>query len=174
LTWPTDSQVVAYHDSIAGTAIFDTILWNGPSGPEEMIQRWAQRRAAGPPPPDEALELAVIERSTERYVGGVSLRPVDANREVADIGYAFAPAVHGRGYATEAVGSLVDHAFAARGAERVFATIFVGNIASRRVIEKLGFLHEGTLRRVRKKRGSWIDEWLLAITRPDWDARRRE
>lgn len=41
---------------------------------------------------------------------------------------------------TEAVGAAVDEAFRTRGAERIFGNVFVGNAASRRVMEKLGFV----------------------------------
>ncbi|MGE0787619.1 MAG: GNAT family N-acetyltransferase [Sandaracinaceae bacterium] len=170
LTWPTDEQIRGYYDAIVGTTMFDTILWDGPSSPDELCDGWAARRAKDPTDLDLPLDLAVIERSTSRYVGGVSLRPEDPPF-VIDVGYAFAPRAHGRGYATEAVGALVDHAFEARRAERIEAAIFVGNEASRHVVQKLGFHFEGTLRHVAPKRGAWRDEWLLAITRPDWERR---
>lgn len=172
LTWPSEAQIRGYHDAIVGSDIFDTILWDGPSSPGELLGYWRDRRADGPPPIGAPLELAVIERASDRMIGGISFRPTRRWAEVADVGYAFAPDAHGQGFATEAVGALVDHGFEERAAERVFATIFVGNVASRRVVEKLGFVYEGTLRHAVHKRGAWVDEWLLAITRPDWEARR--
>ena len=63
----------------------------------------------------------------------------------------------GKGYATEAVGPLVDEAFRNHGAERIFGNVFVGHDPSRRVMEKLGFVYEGTLPRVVCKRGVWLD-----------------
>lgn len=116
----------------------------------------------------------MIERESGRYIGGVGLRPVDDNPAKLDLGYAFAVHAHGTGYATETVGALVDEAFRNRGAERIFGSVFVGNHGSRRVMEKLGFVYEGTLRRSVHKRGVWLDEWILAITRPDWEQRRQE
>jgi RimJ/RimL family protein N-acetyltransferase len=91
---------------------------------------------------------------------------------VIDIANALAVDSHSRGYATEAVGALVDEAFSARGAEGIFGAVLVGNGGSRRVMEKLGFVHEGTLRRCVCKRGVWLDQWLMAISRPDWESRK--
>lgn len=54
---------------------------------------------------------------------------------------------------------------------QIFANVFVGNQASRNVVEKLGFRFEGIHRRAALKRGQWLDEWSLAITRPDWESR---
>jgi RimJ/RimL family protein N-acetyltransferase len=168
LTWPTREQIDGYHLSIIGTRMFDTIQWDGPQGPDELHEYWEEKRNAEA---GRSLEVAIIEKASDRYIGGAGLRNVDGNPAILDIGYALAPDCHGRGYATEAVGALIDEAFRNRGAERVTAMIFVGNTASRKVVEKLGFLFEGTLRRAVLKRGAWLDEWLLAITRPDWESR---
>lgn len=174
LTWPTEAQIDGYYSAVAGTSMFDTILWDGLSSARELHEGWERRRARAADPA-QTFTLAVIEknsnRSSNRYVGEVSVGPFGSNPQILELGYAFAPAVHGRGYATEAVRALVEHAFVERDAERICAPIFIGNVASRRVAEKAGLLYEGTLRRNVSKRGVWRDEWLLAITRPDWEQR---
>ena len=63
-------------------------------------------------------------------------------------------------------------AFRDMGMEKVDACAFVGNDASRRVLEKNGFQREGLSRKAVLKRGVWLDEWLLGITREEWEARR--
>lgn len=170
LTWPTDDQVRAYTSEIEGTDLFDTIVWDGLTHPDELVDGWQRRRSRSGL--DDPLKVAAIDPVTDRYLGDVSLSPTDGERRILELGYAFAPANQGRGYATEAVRAVVDHAFAERGAERVFAPIFVGNHASRRVSEKVGLRYEATMRRRICKRGTWIDEWVLAITRPDWEGGR--
>lgn len=148
--------------------MFDTLLWDGPADADELARWWAERRAEANDPTKE-FSLAVIERASGTMVGGAGLRPVAGDPAILDIGYTLAPAWHGRGYGTELVAALVDEGFRNRGGERIFATIFVGNHASRRVCEKAGMTYEGTLRRAVRKRGVWLDEWMLAITRPDWE-----
>jgi [ribosomal protein S5]-alanine N-acetyltransferase len=171
LSWPTPEQIDGYYDSIIGSNIFDTIFWDGPPDAQSMQDWWQEVRSRDPSDVSLSLDMAVIERTSERYIGGVSLRPVDGDPAIIDIGYAFAVDSHGKGYGTEAVGAMVDEAFRARGAERIFGNAFVGNHGSRRVMEKLGFVHEGTQRRCVRKRGVWLDQWMIAITRPDWEAR---
>lgn len=168
ITWPDREQVEAYYRSITGTDIFDTLIWDGPSCSDDLHDYWARSMSTAPSELGDHLNLAVIERNSGWMIGGMSWRPVNGNAAIVDIGYAFAKAWHRRGLATEAVRAMVDFGFAARGAERVFATVFVGNVASRRVLEKCGFAYEGLMRRAVCKRGEWRDEWLLAITRPDW------
>ena len=174
LTWPTEAQLRGFYEAVRGADVFEQVLWDGPESARALLERWERVRAAGYPEADDPLLLGMVERASDRMVGTVSLRPQLRWPEVADVGYLVAPCAQGRGYATEAVGAVVDHAFARRRAERVYATTFVGNAASRRVLDKLGFVFEGTLRRTVQKRGAWRDQWLLAITRPDWEARRTD
>ena len=172
LTWPTKEQIDGYYKAIIGTRIFETISWNGPTDPQELHDWWAECGSRDPSDFSLSLDVAVIEPSSGRYIGGISLRPVNGDPAIIDIGYAFAPDSHGKGYATEAVGALVDEAFSKRGAERILGNAFVGNTASRRVMEKLGFVHEGTQRHCQRKNGVWLDQWMIAITRPDWEKRQ--
>jgi [ribosomal protein S5]-alanine N-acetyltransferase len=171
LTWPTAVQMDQYYTDILGSDMFNTIAWDGPTGPEDLPNYWKECMQIDPECLDKALHLAVIDKEKQRYIGGVGLRTVDDNRAIIDIGYALAPKFHGHGFGTEAVGALIDEAFSKRGAERIFANIFVGNQASRNVVEKLGFQLEGIQRRAQLKRKQWLDVWLLAITRPDWESR---
>ena len=162
-----------YYSDILGSSMFDTIVWDGPTGPDDLPGYWNHCMQADPGCFDKSLHLAIIDKEKQRYIGGTAIRTVEDNRAILDIGYALAPKYHGKGYGTEAVGALVDEAFSKRGAERIFAKVFAGNQASRNVAEKLGFRMEGTERRAQLKRGQWLDVWLLAITRPDWEERSK-
>jgi RimJ/RimL family protein N-acetyltransferase len=170
LTWPTADQVHQYYSDILGSDMFNTIVWDGPTGPEDLPNYWKECMQVDPECFEKPLHLAIIDKEKRRYIGGAGLRTIEDSRAIIDIGYALAPKFQGNGYGTEAVGALVDEAFAKRGAERIFANIFVGNQLSRNVAEKLGFRIEGIQRRAQQKRGQWLDVWLLAITRPDWES----
>lgn len=77
-----------------------------------------------------------IERSGELI--GACGYVIDAEG-AAEIGYWLGRAYWGRGYATEAAGALVAHCFGEGNFKRIVCCHFVENMASRRVIEKLGF-----------------------------------
>lgn len=169
-TWPSDAQVAAYYQAIVGTRLFDNLLWNGPSHPSELHEFWALRRQEYAKGPDHGLSLAVIERGTGTMIGSGSLRPVADL--VWDLGYALAPDWQGQGHGSSLVALLVEIAFGERGAERVAADVFVGNHASRRVLEKAGFLFEGTARSAIAKPDGRRDEWRFGMIRADWLAPR--
>lgn len=173
LTWPNDSQIAQYHSDIVGSKMFDTILWDGPESDNDLKEYWAENKKSDPEDLSVNFNVGLIRKDTKQLIGGASLRPVEKNHELIDLGYALAPKFHGLGYGTEAVKALVDEAFLNRSAERVFATVFTGNDGSRRVLEKCNFALEGTLHRCVKKYGEWRDEWVFAITRPMWEKLRR-
>jgi RimJ/RimL family protein N-acetyltransferase len=84
------------------------------------------------------VQLSVEERQSGRLVGDVGLSPADGEPGVIKVGYTIAPRFQGRGYATEAVGALVDYAFDTLGADVVRAYASAENVPSIRVAEKVG------------------------------------
>lgn len=80
------------------------------------------------------------------------------------IGYWVSRRVTGGGVATAAVALGTDHCFGPVGLHRVEATVRPENVASRRVLEKIGFREEGLLQRYLNVDGGWRDHLLVAIT----------
>ena len=90
---------------------------------------------------------AVEFRAEGRMIGHLYFQPVEpAELRTYELGYIFNSGYQRHGYATEAAQALVDHAFAEMGIRRVIAQCNPANIASWRVLEKIGFVREGHLR----------------------------
>ena len=96
---------------------------------------------------------------------GLDLRPYEPG--AAEIGYWTDPRARGRGVATAAVRALCRWAFTAPDLALIEWRCEVGNLASRRVAEKAGFLIEATLRRRLLHRGHRVDAWVGSLLRPD-------
>ena len=83
--------------------------------------------------------FAAIEKESGEFLGWFSLRPEDEARpENVSLGYRLRRAVWGQGYATEGARALIRKGFTELGVQRVFATTYQDNHASRRVMEKAG------------------------------------
>ncbi len=96
---------------------------------------------------------------------GLDLRPHEPG--AAEIGYWMAPPARGRGVATAAVRALCPWAFAEPGLDLIEWRCETGNVASRRVAEKAGFVIEGTLRARLIHRGTRVDAWVGSRLRTD-------
>jgi [ribosomal protein S5]-alanine N-acetyltransferase len=83
------------------------------------------------------------------------------------IGYWVASRSTSGGVATAAVALVVDHCFTAGGLHRLEATVRPENVASLRVLEKLGFRQEGIFRRYLDVAGAWRDHLCFALTAED-------
>ncbi len=81
---------------------------------------------------------AAIERATGEFLGWFSLVPSEANRAEISVGFRLRKAAWGKGYATEGAQALVRKAFTELGVTRAVATTYEHNLASRRVLEKVG------------------------------------
>lgn len=91
----------------------------------------------------------IVERASESIVGDIAFRLESIGR-AATMGYTLHPDHWGRGYATEAVGAMIDRLIDT-GVRRVSASIDPENVASARLLERLGFRYEGKLA------GSWFE-----------------
>ena len=87
----------------------------------------------------------------------------DVERVSAEIGYWLAEPFWGRGIATEVVKVVTNYALERHQLTRVFGMPFSRNQASRRVLEKAGYVFEGSLRRSAIKDGVIVDQCLYAF-----------
>ncbi|WP_394214214.1 GNAT family N-acetyltransferase [Brachybacterium vulturis] len=82
----------------------------------------------------------------------------------AELGWVLDPAVQGQGLGTEFAAALRDLAFEGLGVRRVEAACFAENLASRRVMEKIGLRLEGVFREESLHRsGRWLDGMVYAL-----------
>jgi len=101
-------------------------------------------------------------------VGSVQLYPIQDQQGWANVAYWVAPPAQGNGYATRATSLVVDYAFEQLGLHRVSATALAPNEGSLRVLEKLGFIHEGTKREVDWVDDEYVDERIYGLLREEW------
>jgi ribosomal-protein-alanine N-acetyltransferase len=110
----------------------------------------------------------IMENSNDLPIGLLGLnigKPGYANGE---IWYKLAPAFWAKGYATEAVKTILDFGFNQLQLHRIEAGCAVENIGSIKVLEKAGFTKEGRTRKLLPIRGEWHDNFGFAILEEDW------
>lgn len=126
------------------------------------------RSAAG-----DAASLAprfVVElRSSGEAIGVVGHYRPHPVLEYVEVWYLIGSrAARGKGAGVESVGLLVQELFRTESVERVGANCDVENAASVRLLERLGFRREGTLRSALFHHGRWHDVHLYGITRSEF------
>jgi RimJ/RimL family protein N-acetyltransferase len=108
----------------------------------------------------------IEDTETGQILGGTNLSRFDLLRDTVEVGYWLFVDARGRGIATRSVHAMADHAFA-NGIVRIEAHVRVGNEASERVLERLGFEREGVKRRLLRHGGVRVDATLYALVAAD-------
>jgi ribosomal-protein-alanine N-acetyltransferase len=118
----------------------------------------------------EAAFWVMTEPDADRALAYLGFFRWDAPHQTAELGYVLAPGRWGKGLLREVLPVLVRHGFEVLGLHRMEARIDPGNVASLKLIERLGFKPEGALReRTLNDDGSREDLLLFGLLRPDFD-----
>ena len=109
--------------------------------------------------------FAITLRDTCEFCGGVGLR-IEADHQRAELGYWLGVPYWGRGYATEAAQAVVRYGFETVGLRRIYASYIPENVASGRVLEKIGMRREGRLHSHILKWGKFYDLEMYGMVGP--------
>ncbi len=158
----------------------DVLRYAGGPMPEEDIRasmdHWTRRGGNG------CIGVWCIkDRDSEEKLGSVALLPIPVEAKSTDyslvipgsmpegdieVGYFLKQSAWGNGYATEACRRIVRFAFEESPLTEIVATFDKGNVASRNVLEKVGFVNHGT------RRCYGVDGVDYRLRREDWLASR--
>jgi RimJ/RimL family protein N-acetyltransferase len=111
-------------------------------------------------------------RGRTEAIGSISLEHRGIDRLA--LGYVLAPEAWGKGLASEAVAATIEAGFTLTKAVEMFASVRVENVASRRVLEKVGFVFQATGLQGAPARGGMVACDRLGLTRDAWTRRSRE
>ena len=107
----------------------------------------------------------IIKKKDGSKIGFVTHFPIG---NLLTIGYTLIPDERNKGYCTEAVKIMVDYLFLSKDIVRIQAETNPRNLASQKVLEKVGFKKEGLVRKSIFIRGKWRDGLLYSILREEW------
>ena len=164
---PFESSDAAGVQRLAGDrAVADTAL-NIPYPYEDgMAEEWIEGHKDKYESRQEAI-FAVVEATGGKLIGAVGLI-IEADFDRAELGYWIGRPFWGCGYATEAARTVLDFAFGPLGLHRVHANHFARNPASGRVMQKIGMVREGMLRRHAKKGDAYEDLVVYGMLKSEW------
>lgn len=85
----------------------------------------------------------VVDKTTDTIVGDIGFKGKPTADHTVEIGYGIIPSAQNKGYATEAVGALIEWAFASGQVKRIIAECLQDNFPSIKVLGKLGLKESG-------------------------------
>lgn len=118
--------------------------------------------------------VGVVEKSTGQLIGWCGLGPLDFDVSEIEIYYGLAPSHWGLGLTTEAAKALLRYGFETIGLSRITALVKPENVASQRVIEKLGLIYEKRIGRLPEKFKFFEGLLYYALTQEEYPRRSAE
>src|SRR5512139_123541 len=155
LAYQRDPRYLKYSDWVDRT----------PDDAQRFVQMFLDQQAERP---RRKFQLAIMLKASGQLIGDCGIRRVAAGAHEADIGYELAADQWGHGYATEAARAIVRFGFAELNVHRIWAWCIADNVASARVLERLGLKLEGRLRDKEFFKGRWWDTLMYGILENEW------
>jgi ribosomal-protein-alanine N-acetyltransferase len=141
--------------------------WVSPSADAERFAAYLRRSQR-----EDFEALLLVRREDGALLGAVNLSQIfRGGFQNAYLDYWVGASYARQGYMHEGLGLALDHAFKTLRLHRLEANIQPGNLASKRLVEGLGFRLEGFSPRYLKIGGRWRDHERWAILREEWRAR---
>jgi RimJ/RimL family protein N-acetyltransferase len=120
----------------------------------------------------DPLLLAAVERETGTVVGEFMLLVTSLASRQGEIGWSLVPSVQGRGLATEGAREVLRVGFEVVGLHRMAARSDARNLASIRVMQRLGMRREAEFIESAHYKGEWANDVVYALLESEWRDRR--
>ena len=124
---------------------------------------------------DDFSIVAIVLKATNKVIGIVNVQEDSLRYKVAskELSYFLREEESRKGHMKEALGTLIRYFFEQESLECLSARCFLPNIASQRLLESLGFMREGVLRKcVVGYRNTVFDDCLYSLMQEDWVAKQ--
>lgn len=115
----------------------------------------------------KASRYSIFLKNTNQLIGTCGFNYIDFDHSRAEIAYDLGKPFWGKGYATEAIIAVLNDGFNRLKLNRIEAKVEPANVPSIKVLKKLGFTLEGTLRQYEKSKGKFIDLHMFSLLSTD-------
>ena len=116
------------------------------------------------------VSCAICLKETHDLIGCIFLNDLDFHNRTGHVPiFIGEKKFWGKGYATDARVLMLKYAFFDRGLNRIWARVLEDNPGALKMLEKTGYKIEGKLRQANFNNGQYLDEYLLAVLRQDFE-----
>ncbi len=133
---------------------------------EKILSEWLNQKKQQP---RNSYVLGIELKDGEKFIGLIAISLGKQNYRTAEIWFKVHKDFWRKGYTTEALIKLLDFGFNKLKLHRIEAGCAVDNIASIKVLEKVGMTREGMKRKKLPIRGEWKDNYFYGILEDDFN-----
>jgi aminoglycoside 6'-N-acetyltransferase len=164
-----DSDLNAFSAYRSDPAVAKYQGWDAPYSLEAAAAFIQEMKERQPGTTGEWYQIAVELRDGGALIGDCAFHILARDGQQAEIGFTFAAPHQKKGYATEAVARLLEYLFGDLSMRRVSATCDAENLASARLLERIGMRREAHLIENIWFKGAWGSEYTYALLKKEWE-----
>ncbi|MEO6135670.1 MAG: GNAT family protein [Ginsengibacter sp.] len=132
---------------------------------EKIVLEWLNAQNQQP---RNSYVFGIDLKDGDKFIGLIAINLGKENYRTAEVWFKIHKDFWGKGYTTEALTKLLDFGFNQLHLHRIEAGCAVENIASGKVLEKVGMTREGMKRKKLPIRGEWTDNYFYGILEDDF------
>jgi len=118
--------------------------------------------------PETWFQFVIIEKETNKIIGDTGIHFLDKENKQVEIGCTLHVHYQGKGYATEALQTIIDYLFFTLHKHRIITSIDPANKSSIKLVERLGFRKEAHFVESLFINGKWTDDLVYALLEKEW------
>ena len=164
-----DAPTICGYRSLPEVARYQSWESYGPDDAARLIDGQLEME---PGVPGTWLQLAIVEKATGIVIGDCGLHCRKDDPRQMELGVTLAPSHQRRGYATEALGCVIDLVFGTLGKHRISATTDAENNSAAALFRRLGFRQEAHFVEHLWFKGRWGSEFVFGLLRREWESRQ--
>jgi RimJ/RimL family protein N-acetyltransferase len=134
----------------------------------EEMENFIRKTAKQINEPDTWFQFVLLAKESNKVIGDIGLHFLADDDRQVEIGFTLHKAYQKKGYATEALKSILNYLFSELNKHRIIASIDPDNIDSIRLVERLGLRKEGHFVQSLFFKGEWADELIYAMLKREW------
>jgi RimJ/RimL family protein N-acetyltransferase len=142
--------------------------WEAPYNEATAAAFVQEMKRKQPAIPGEWYQIAIELKSSHEMIGDCAFHILAEDARQAEIGFTLSRSYQGKGYATEAVLRLLDYLFREVGLHRVRAICDAENLASAKLLERVGMRREGHFIKNIWFKGKWGSEYWYGLLKEEW------
>lgn len=131
-------------------------------------RQWFKQNSLSSNRRDFSIELLDTDKTTPELVAMGGLVDIDHIHCRAELYVVVKPGMTGQGIGSKAVQWLCNYGFVCLNLNRIYLYTMAHNEAARRLYNRLGFFHEGVLRKHTHHSGQFVDRHVLSLLAEEW------
>lgn len=134
----------------------------------EDVESFIQRKSTEFNQPESWYQILITDKETKAVIGDIGIHFFGNENLQVELGITLNKFFYGKGYASEALKSVIDFLFNELNKHRIMASIDPDNGDSMKLMERIGLRKEGHFKKSLFWKGKWVDDVIFAVLKEEW------